>query len=82
MTEAEQAALDLIAEMRQTMVAMQETAIEKNSEISSLNEQLAAFQTTDAAAAVAQERDWFDAFRGAVFPVPAPVAPPAEEVVG
>lgn len=77
MTEAEQAALDLLAEMRQTMVAMHGSAIAKDSEISSLKEQLAAFQTPDAQAAVAQEREWFDAFRAAVFP--APGEPPAEE---
>lgn len=80
MTEAEQAALDLLAEMRQALVAMHSSTIEKNSEISSLREQLATFQTADAQTAVAQEREWFDAFRAAVFPAPAPVEQPADEV--
>lgn len=79
MTDAEMAALDLLAEMRQTLVAMHTSTIEKNSEISSLKEQLTAFQTEDAQTAVAQEREWFDAFRAAVFPTPAPVEPLAEE---
>lgn len=82
MTEAEQAALDLLAEQRQMLVAMHTTSIEKNSEISSLKEQIAAFQTADAQTAVAQEREWFDAFRDAVFPPAAPMEQPAEEVAG
>ncbi|MBS4019893.1 MAG: hypothetical protein KGZ68_16860 [Dechloromonas sp.] len=82
MTEAEQAALDLLAEQRQTMVALHTMTIEKNSEISSLKEQLATFQTADAQTAVAQEREWFDAFRDAVFPPPAPMEQPTEEVAG
>jgi signal transduction histidine kinase len=81
MTDAEQAALDLIAEMRQTMLALHEANMEKNSEISSLKEQMAAFQTADAQTAVAQEREWFDAFRSAVMPAPAPVEAPVEEAV-
>lgn len=82
MTEAEQAALDLLAEQRQMLVAMHTISIEKNSEISSLKEQLAAFQTADAQIAVAQEREWFDAFRDAVFPPAASVEQPTEDVVG
>jgi len=81
MTEAEQAALDLLRDMRETLLALHEANMEKNSEISSLKDQMAAFQTADAQTAVAQEREWFDAFRSAVMPAPAPVEVPAEEPV-
>ncbi len=81
MTEAEQAALDLLAEMRQTLVAMRESAIAKDNENSSLKEQISTFQTADAQTAVAQEREWFDAFRAAVFPAPVAVEQMAEESV-
>jgi signal transduction histidine kinase len=82
MTEAEQAALDLLRDMRETLLSLHEANMEKNSEISSLKDQMAAFQTADAQTAVAQEREWFDAFRSAVMPAPAaPVEVPAEEPV-
>lgn len=80
MTEAEQAALDLLREMRETLLTLHEANMEKNSEISSLKDQMAAFQTADAQTAVAQEREWFDAFRSAVMPAPA--APAKEPVEG
>jgi hypothetical protein len=67
--------------MRETLLAMHEANMEKNSEISSLKDQMAAFQTADAQTAVAQEREWFDAFRSAVMPAPAPVEAPVEEAV-
>ncbi len=48
MTEAEQAALDLLRDMRETLLSLHEANMEKNSEISSLKDQMAAFQTADA----------------------------------
>ncbi|QGM94722.1 hypothetical protein F7D13_12215 [Methylocystis rosea] len=81
MIEAEKAALGLLAEMRQTLAAMHTEAIAKDNENSSLKEQLATFQTADAQIAVAQERDWFEAFHAAVFPPSVSVEPSTEETV-
>jgi len=78
MTDAEQAALDLIDEMTQELVTMKDVGAEKDRQISALNDDLATFQAeaSEAAAAVAQRREWFDSFRGAVFPAPAPAEEP------
>lgn len=65
MTEAEQAALDLIDAQQQTLVALHDANSEKDRTIASLNEQVAVFQQpSDAVAAVAQRKEWFDAFMG------------------
>lgn len=81
MTEAEQAALDLLREMQQMLVDMHDAGTAKDTENASLKAQLDAIHSsTDAATAVAEARDWFDSFRNAVMPPPAaPASDPAAE---
>lgn len=82
MTEAEQAALDLLREMQQMLVDQHDAGARKDNEIASLNAQITAMQAApseDAWVAVAQVREWFLAFRNAVAPAPAAPSEPAEE---
>jgi hypothetical protein len=82
MTEAEQAALDLLRDMQQMLVEQHDASARKDSEIASLTAQLAAMQAQPASdeawVAVAQVKEWFLAFRNAVAPAAAPVEAPAE----
>jgi|GEM_PF-4245392 len=72
MTEAEQAALTLIDEQQPMLVTLHNANAAKDAEIASLNAQIAAFQQpSDAVAAVAQRKEWFDSFRAAAAPAPA-----------
>ncbi|MBM3552153.1 MAG: hypothetical protein FJX45_10375 [Alphaproteobacteria bacterium] len=81
MTEAENAALDLLREMRQMLVNMHDAGAAKDGEIASLKAQLDALHSsTDSATAFAEVRVWFDSFRSAVAPAPAaPASEPASE---
>jgi hypothetical protein len=83
MTEAEQAALDLLREMQQMLVDQHDASARKDSEIASLTAQLTAMQAQPASdeawVAVAQVKEWFLAFRNAVAPVPAAPSEPAAE---
>ncbi|PPD10296.1 MAG: hypothetical protein CTY36_00445 [Methylocystis sp.] len=72
MTRDEQAARDLIVDMRQMLLTMHEASSEKDREIAALKQDLQNFQTQMVDASLAQfvdeGRQWLDAYRAAVQP--------------
>lgn len=75
MTRDEQAARDLIVDMRQMLLTMHEDSSEKDREIAALRHDLQNFQTQMVDASLGQfvdeGRQWLDAYRAAVQPAPA-----------
>lgn len=78
MTNAEQAALDLIAEMEQMLIDMKAAADERDRKIAALMDECATLHAdwSDASSQVSERRVWFDTFRAAAQP-PAMDAPTA-----
>ncbi len=63
MTEAEQAAIDLLQKMQRKLSEMQDDRAAKDEQLSALTAELTALRASDdAMAAVAEASDWFDAF--------------------